>query len=86
MGMPKLVLGPPALPSDKNRLSPTDSEMETGGEVISTPTSMQIHPFSAQLLPLYVIHSWKRTNAIKRNMLFSIFFQVMKSGTTVLIM
>lgn len=67
MGMHKLVLGPSALPSDKNCLSLTDSEMETGDEVIPNPTRTWNHPLSAQLLPLYVIHSWKRMDSIKRS-------------------
>lgn len=65
MGMHHLVLGLSTLPGDKNCLSLTDSEMETGGEVIPNPTRTWNHPLSAQLLPLYVIHSWKRMDSIE---------------------
>lgn len=57
MGMHHRVLGLSTLPGDKNCLSLADSEMETGGEVIRSPTRTRNHPLSAQLLPLYVIRS-----------------------------
>lgn len=70
MGMHKLV--PSVLPSDK-KLSLTDTAMETGSEMILNPMRRWNHPLSAQLLLLYVIHSWKRMDSIKRSISFLLF-------------
>lgn len=70
MGMHKLVLGPSTPPSDKNCVSLTDSEMETGGEVIPNPTRPWNRSLSAQLLPPDVIHSWKSMKSL--NLAFSL--------------